>query len=321
MTVILSHSSALQYWRKNDLSSVRQAISYARFQKEAPVSVSELQDSLECLPYLTSPVDTLHYRQNARCRVSLGNPHASTAKLPEKSIFQEAHSLGVVCPELCLVQIAEADELQFIKTAFELCGSYRIAPITEFDDSGMRVNVASLTTPAKIRSFASRAEWLRGAKRAQRLAKYVRSGAESPREAGLAMLLGLPRRYGGYGFGMPEMNYRVSATQEARQMAARSHFRMDLYWPSKRLCLEYDSDAHHALQDKIHDDARRRNALQHMNVRVIVVTAAQVGSLAAIDSLANDVRVALGERKRPPCANLDEMRRRLFSVAFARERF
>ncbi len=65
---------------------------------------------------------------------------------------------------------------------------------------------------------------LRGAAKAAKALRYVADNSASPRETKKAILLGLPMMYGGYGLGIPRMNYEVKANPAHKRSRANRVF-------------------------------------------------------------------------------------------------
>ena len=112
----------------------------------------------------------------------------------------------------------------------------------------------------------------------------------------VALLLGLPLRYGGYNLGIPQMNWRVEEKGEARSIARRGHFRCDLCWPEARIDVEYQSREMHGGEEKRVNDSRRVNALTEMGWTVVGVTGDELASITATDAIADALRKRLGKR-------------------------
>ena len=117
-------------------------------------------------------------------------------------------------------------------------------------------------------------------------------------ESVLAMLLCLPNKLGGYGISAPRLNYRVDIPKSMRKLADRSHCACDLCWPDVHLCLEYDSDLHHADPERRRSDARRRNTLLSLGFTVVTVTYDQVADSASFNRLARQTAKQAGKRLR-----------------------
>lgn len=183
---------------------------------------------------------------------------------------------------------------KLLELGYELCGTYRVDPRT----GNTAFQVDPLTCCAELRSFVRRHSQLNGSRKAMRALDFLADGAASPREAKAAILLALPKRHGGYGFGVPTMNYEVKATAKARSIAGRSSFRCDLCWPDARLDVEYQSREFHEGESSRIRDSRRTNALMAMGFSVIAITNEELESLRATDVIAGTIAKTIGRRLR-----------------------
>lgn len=145
-------------------------------------------------------------------------------------------------------------------SGFELCGTYQQQTLATSTVYGTQ----PLTSVRKIRGFLERNSRLFGAQRARAAASYLVDGSASPRETQAALLLGLPAFYGGYGLGMPSMNYEISCTPQATAISGRRTLRCDLFWPEASIAVEYQSREFHSGDLCRIRDSRRTNALQAM---------------------------------------------------------
>lgn len=235
-------------------------------------------------------VGTSNFSVRGACR-----PHACSAGLSGSSFLRGAEGLWVAKPELALVQEAARlkYEVELLELVWELCGSYR----TRRTSSSPAYQVNPLTTLRKLRDFTARNPSLGGARKLARVLPYVAEGSASARETKLALACGLPMMRGGYGLGIPRMNYQVVAEREARAISGRASFRCDLCWPEAKLDVEYQSREHHEGETSRISDSRRANALATMGWTVIGVTNDELDSLVATDAIAVAIRRQLGKRK------------------------
>lgn len=107
---------------------------------------------------------------------------------------------------------------------------------------------------------ATRAWSGKGAKRARRAARFVRDGVDSPMETRLRLLIvlaGLPE---------PMVNLIVRAPDGSWRL------RFDLCYEAYRLIVEYDGRQHADDQEQWHRDIDRREELDTMGWRLIIVT-------------------------------------------------
>jgi hypothetical protein len=132
------------------------------------------------------------------------------------------------------------------------------------------VSVQALT--AAIATYAGKP----GVVRLRQVAAHVEPASESPMESRMRMLLvlaGLPRPY---------------AQVPVHDTAGRFVGRPDLYYPNRRLGLEYDGATH---RETLADDNRRQNRLLDAGVTLLRFTATDV--LGSPGSVVNLVRRAL----------------------------
>jgi very-short-patch-repair endonuclease len=99
-----------------------------------------------------------------------------------------------------------------------------------------------------------------GAKLVRRAARHIREGVDSAMETRLRMLLVLA------GLPAPEVNFILRHPDGSWWM------RFDLCYPSLKLIIEYDGRQHAEDSDQWLHDLRRREALDRMGWRVIVIT-------------------------------------------------
>lgn len=100
-----------------------------------------------------------------------------------------------------------------------------------------------------------------GARQLRRAAALVRAGVDSGPESRLRMLLVLA--------GLPEPEVNLVIRDEWGE-PVRQH---DLGYPSARLALEYDGRHHIEREDRWHKDLARREAMDRLGWRTLVITA------------------------------------------------
>lgn len=162
------------------------------------------------------------------------------------------HRLGngayVSSAPLAFVHIAAQEDsmIALLELGYELCGSYQ----TKRTGTSSAYQVEPLSSVRSLADFAARNPSLRGAAKAAKALRYVADNSASPRETKKAILLGLPMMYGGYGLGIPRMNYEVKANPAAQALTGKSCFRCDLCWPEAKLDVEYQSRESHSGEEK-----------------------------------------------------------------------
>ena len=156
-----------------------------------------------------------------------------------------------------IVTVRGLDATTLHGTLIDLC--VRRPPVEALVVIDMAVR-SGLTNPVTLGRYAESADGRPGAGRLRSLAELA-APAESPMETRLRWLLiqaGLPR---------PEVQV------DLRDRDGRFVGRADLYYPTKRLVLEYDGGNH---RDRLVEDDRRQNLLLNAGFRLLRFTAADV---------------------------------------------
>lgn len=244
---------------------------------------------------LTLPVHFVTSDSTFRRKTPYRHPHSCAMTLRGSALKRWDDAILLADPALAFIQ--EASTRSFADTlllGFEICGTYQQSVTA----GPTRYHTEPLTSVRKIRNFLKRNPSLHGAARAQQALRYIADGSASPRETKAALLLGLPAYYGGYGLGIPRMNFEIMCTPEASTIAGRRTLRCDLFWPRARMALEYQSREFHTGELSRIRDSRRINALQSMGLKMIALTNNELDSLEATDVIANTIRKTLGHRFR-----------------------
>lgn len=211
-------------------------------------------------------------------------------------------------PELFFLQIATMiHRIELVRIGCELCGRYALSR-SHPDGFYSR---APLTTVARMQAYLERASGLHGAKAARWALQHILPSSASPRETTVAMLLSLPCALGGQGLEKPRLNHEVVVTRRTGRFNESRTYRIDLYWPSAKLGLEYDSDRRHTGSDRIAHDARRRNDLESIGITMLTATNKQVKSLWEVNKLANIIAGRLNTQVRPRCKDYPARQRAL----------
>lgn len=228
-------------------------------------------------PYHLLSLNKISYRRSQDTRI-----HTCTVQLPPRSFFQLEDAVYVVSPELCFAQIATmVNRTHLTELGFQLCGQYAV------DSQGTALGFRNpVTNAAFLARQLAKMKGVSGAKAGLATTQHLCDGSASPRETHLAMMLSLPRSWGGYGLPKPTLNHRVSIPLRDRHVVDADRFYCDLYWENAKLALEYDSDAHHTGAERITHDAKRRDALALMGIETLTVTNAQIKSLDEMDRIA-----------------------------------
>lgn len=272
----------------------------------AAVSAAEMADLLDRYP-LSLPLHSLVSDVNlVNNRLGLLTTHVWASPSYLDCFYQLSPGLYVCSPELTFLQMASTlPLLELIKLGFELCCTYRMRG----DDIDYHQD--PLTDVSRLRKVVELHRGKTGAAKALKALEYVRDRAGSPREIALAMLIGLPYKYGGASFGMPTMNQPVDLSPEAKTLASKDKCICDLYFPRWSLDLEYEGYEFHSGSSKMEQDSLRRDALALMGVKVITVTNKQIIDLDKLNALIKLISKTTGKRFRPEVAGFAARQREL----------
>ena len=324
MKWIISHKSALEIWRT---TPARIAVKGKRLRvmkpSNKPLDTNELR--IEKFQNLSRPLHILVGSKNARKASKSLHCHISLAEIPDWSFIRMPNGLIVSSPELCFLQMAsELSFIDLVMLGYEFCGSYRINKENKSQDvqnknKGFSNNLP-LTSTSKLSSYAIKAVNLKGCKKARRAIDFIVDGSASPMETILTMFLTLPYRFGGYGFPKPILNFGIDmpssnvdsytdypilitvdstgikTSNAIDTLANKSKYYCDLYWPDKKVSVEYDSDEYHTGTYRIEKDAIRRNALASANITVVTASRRQVNDTDKLRELAEVLSKLLKKR-------------------------
>ena len=295
MNIVLSHSSALEYWRIASTFIVpRPRESRIRMAGEA-LSSSEAQRLCTALS-LTQPLHLLTSTTAKRPHAKSIVFHTRDARLPSGSFFVADEGLLVSSPGLMLTQSAHGlDTVELVFLGHELCGTYSVIEAP----AELKYGQIPETTIARLKAFLDRADGMNGIKQARRAARYILPNSASPAESALSMAFTLPNLLGGAALSNPRLNYRIDPGKAARKNVSQDYYTCDLFWEKARLAVEYDSDLFHTGSHRIARDSKRRDELAGLGITVLTVTTRQFANFQAFSQLVGTVAKLLGERLQP----------------------
>ncbi|RDB60441.1 DUF559 domain-containing protein [Gordonibacter sp. 28C] len=238
----------------------------------------------------------VRHRASRTCRW-----HACTASLLGASFYQLEDGVFASVPALAFAHEAtrEKSAVALLELGYELCGTYqtkRTGPSSAYD-------VVPLASVRELGDYVALNPSVYGARKVARIVRYLVDGSASARETKQALVLGLPHRHGGYGLGIPHMNYEVKASRAARAISGKRSFRADLCWPENKLDVEYQSKECHEGELVRIADSRRTNALMSMGWTVVGVTNDELDSFAATETIAYTLRRHLGKHSQIRATN------------------
>ena len=270
MSIFFSHDTALEHLR-SQAAEREFPLCYAVPRHDVPRGAALADAGLHAFGIHERPYHVLVADAASRGKSQLVRSHVCAAAYPPGSFRRLTHDLYVSSPEPCFLQLAPS--LPFGRLALlgmELCGGYAL----DADDSEGFRRREPLSTAAALRRISQRFSGVKGAKPARLAARFLVDGALSPMEAAVVLLLCAPTSRGGYGLAPPVLNAEVRLTRSSARWPA-SRF-CDLYWPARRLAIEYDSNRFHVGANRIARDASRRAQLAREGVTVLTLTWDQV---------------------------------------------
>ena len=210
------------------------------------------------------------------------------------------------------------DEIELMRIALEMTGTYGIAPWTE---KGTVQDLRPLVDPAELRSFAASARALkvRGAARACDSLASIVPGSNSPRETDVAIAFLLPRTRGGLLLPGFRMNEEIKLPKALADKLGQSVVKPDFSWPNGTV-VEYDSEQEHLAPEARAKDERKRRAYRSVGRGCLTLTNGILGSNALYEEFAADLEASLGLRRRALSEKGIQRRRDLRERLFGPER-
>ena len=296
MSICLSHQSALRYW----LTKTEEECVPNRSEKKslawASASMREIKGAL--LPFDYSQKRPLHVlvpqseqRHNLKKVIS----HVWASDLPSGSLYELAGTNYVCSPELTFVQMASCRVLtEVVEIGCHLCGEFSIAD----EGRGYVGKREALTSPENLGTCIDGLFRVRGIVRAREALRYVVPCTASPMEVLLVLAFVLPPNCGGWV--MPEVvaNQRIDVDEHLRPLVGASHFKGDLYLPSVRGNVEYDSYEYHTGKYRYDHTQARRNVLEAMGVKTVSATWGQLYTFEKFEAFIWMVRERFGLEQR-----------------------
>lgn len=319
MKLVLSHISAIGYWRY----AAPKASQYHDDRASERTRSAKLEDACGSWSTISSYPNIRHLIHSEKIHVLAGahgtcrsGPHhvAHTCEhdLPQGSFVSLGHGVFVSSPELCFLHAAEVLGFnRLVAYGHEICGTYALQPEA---DRGF-VTAKRLTSVAKLRAFISRFPDAYARAKALRALAWVADGAASPLETATGMILHLPMKYGGYGLPVHAFNRKVPLSKEARCLAGRMYCKLDLSWGDVKYDLEVQGKYDHSNQ--LDSDSKRELALKHDGYRYDPITYAQITSPFDMAVIAKRVAREIGaERHWPRMAKYKEKQVKLYDDLF-----
>ena len=295
--IYISHSSALRYWRTNPSRYVLEG-TYQNIRKLK--SCARNRDEIDSFRLSESefgqrPIEVLIPPGAFRPRVGF-NCHVQTQPLPPHALVPLYNGIHVVSPELCLVQAF--NKLSFceaLQVGMEFCGTYALRP-EGIEDKASRDY--QLVDAGAFTRHVNSWKGISGLPSARKGAQYLANGSASPMETIVYLLLCLPRMYGGYNLGRPELNPEIKLPHDLQLVLRQEKVKPDLLWRKQKVTVEYDGNYHNEGPQSVKDEARKA-ALESLGYTVYRFKKQHVYSPVLFNRLALTLARKLGVRVRP----------------------
>lgn len=226
------------------------------------------------------------------------------------SLKMRACDIWVTSPELTFLHLSvPLDVVGAAYVGMALCSRYRI---DELDVSGVVLRDAwdsPLTSVKRINSYLSRASGVRGVERARRALAYVRDGALSPPEGGIALAAELPPLLGGYSLGKVSLNQAIRAYSGVDERGRPQYVTrypdvvirsIDGRGRARMAGIDYDPLVTHGGEMHRQFDLERGNQITAARrLDHFTFTGQQNGSYRSFADSMDQVRRALGQRRFP----------------------
>lgn len=310
MTLVLGHISALEYWLAHPASKPPARTVSASFSlpSSAPSKMELLQLEDMVPKVFSSPVHVISSSPIKADNPKLAIPHKHSVATFGAAFCHLGNDVYVSSIELAFVQMArDLPLIDLVRLGFELCGGYSLSIA---HDKGFFKRQAP-TSMRQLQTFAEKSPGLKGRNPALRAIRHVLSDSASPAETNLAMTLSLPYHLGGFGLPQPALNHRVKLSPAEQNLVGKPYLKCDLYWPDRRVGVEYDSDLEHTGSARIASDARRRNTLTLTDTTLMTVTRIQYNDFRQLSATAAALAKLLRRRLQPTCKDYEAKQRRL----------
>ncbi len=192
-------------------------------------------------------------------------------RLPPNSFCEIGPGQYIASPELTFYEIASRSNniWRAVETGYLLCSAFSLSPLG-YERIARRVPV---TSRESIAQFLDAIPGAWGVDKARRALAYVRDECDSPPEIQLSMELGMPERVGGRGWPEHCAAYRIDLDSERyERMLDCEYVKADLYFPTNKSVLEYDSYEDHMGKWQFDHTQKRAGVLRAMHYKVVSVT-------------------------------------------------
>ncbi|MBR3003577.1 MAG: hypothetical protein IKH67_00725 [Lachnospiraceae bacterium] len=294
--IIITGVSALQFWlyysnnKYFERVSLPKNINVLNSAASAKLAATALGLSLPLC--IAVPQDSCRHATKTVHYTNIGK------HLPAYSIVCLKHAgnnmdIYIASPEYCFLMFAAKLPLHLlIELGNNLCASYAYDPKAELKQSFRE----PVTNSLSIKQYVSAATNNPGFRMAERAAKYLCDGSNSPMETKLAVMLVLPLFEGGYNLTGFEMNKKIILSRAAIESLGTESCCCDIVWGTECVVIEYDSNLTHLEVNQHQYDNAKSNALTNTGYITFRFTSQDIKTFRSLESSFGLVRQAL---KRP----------------------
>lgn len=296
MSLYLCHESALRYWLTKRGDECIPDCADVKTLAFASSNMGEIREAY--LPFDYSKKRPLHVMVADRASQRKSNNVVSHVwgGPVQKGSFYELSGLNYVSsPEFTFVQMAaNRSTAELVEIGCYLCGGFSISD----KGRGYVGERLPLTTPEYLASYLDSQKGAYGTARARAALAYVIPNTASPMEVLLVMAFVLPPALGG--LEMPEVvaNQRIAVDESLQPIAEATYFKGDIYLPSVRGNVEYDSYEFHTGRYRLDHTQARRNVLETMDVKTISATHGQIDTFEKFEAFIWMVKERFGIEQR-----------------------
>ena len=272
------------------------------------------------------PIDLLISSNSGKRRRSQFKVHVDTRQFTSRLVapIDSDREGSIVCPELVFLELAsKLDLIGTIAVGYALCSAYYLDSSARGGVS-LRKDAEQLTSISKLKSFIDKNAGKNGSRRARVALRYIHNAARSPREIALAMLLCLPRKYGGFNLGDVHLNVpmKIPVSGKNRFVTRIPDLQITAEGrdgKSHSLALDYDPISTHGGRE-IKDLSRKNQIIAADKFPHLSVTKENVNSFSSACEIAWQIQRVLKKRSPKSLATdtsskLTEFSQREFNAA------
>ena len=306
MSIVLSHTSALDYWIRAALAG-RRPPGPSRMLHIPDVDADALRNNAYTASS-SAPMHVMVPKRASRSRIPEVAFHVWSGNLPPRSLAKVEDGVLVSTPEFVFLQAAfQMSFVQLLQFGYELCALYTArlpgGELNELD--------RPITSVASIAHYLEGCAGSPGVKRARQVAKWILARSRSPRESKFGISMTLPRAYGGQGVWGLELNVVIPLTKAEQKVAGKHHYEIDVYSELGETGLEYFGKDAHEGPIRETRDIRRESILLAKGITVHGVTKSQAENVMELERFAKLLKEARGERWRKPTPEQERRMRKL----------